>query len=1139
MRRLSLFVLVFTALASNAGAQSWTRVLQFTDNTIGSAAYFFNAREGLIGTGHYRSGTPIRILYTEDGGTTWRDAALPNPNIKGQVSDIYFRDRSSGWATIIENAESGWSGVYHSSDGGKSWSRILQSAFPVSVRETSRGVYYVEHNNGPGVYFSSDQGKSWRSIGSTVEALGLDFIDDQTAIVTTQANSQDPILITTDAGQNWQSYPTQAEAWTPYGDPITRSFFLASEQYRTTTPNTTAIIQMRPGTGTQVPLKSYGDSGLTGGIAGSHICRSIIYAQGRPTTLSAKGMIRSTDNGGSWQFLGGPMNINDKRFAVTGRGAVVITFDDKGGVWRTTDGGDKTLSPAVMPFVTVTPPPNKIEAEICDSAYADITMGYSLCDSVRIEKYQISNDIYNELSVPANSNNFVYISTARGGRLRILYRPLHVRTWTAPVKITLRQPDGYLEDTTVNVDFIGLPSRVNALTFTETTGPDSIDFDSVSTCSDATRKFTVTNMGCSEITVQSAQFSGSPTFSLVSNFSPFVLSPGDSRSFLVRYKPTAAALDIASLQLQHANGTSVLQLVGHGVSPGPHTAYSLTDSIISPLCDSTLFTVTLRNLGCKPFRLFTLEPKVGDSTDEESPEFHAQPWPTDSVYPGESVQVQVMFVPTHQGPDSVRLEFSLGWEGYGQDNDTFIVVGYGVGGKPDLALNVGAGKTDSISICSELTQTVLLHPQGCSSVTIDSVYLDQPLGFTLQKLPARTLAGDDSIIVHYKPSASDLGLHTTILSLNTSAGKKQVTLSVFVTSDAGNVSLSASNNISSFTCQAVPFTFTISNTTCGTIEVESITTTGSDFTLSSSPVSIASGAHQDITGTFSPQDSTVRTATVVLHIKYSDGSTRDTTVTIIGAGIGVLPISLALPNKEFKAATRETITIPIYVTRGSTTKVKSGDIALRMNTDLLVPIAFGGKGFFASASPQKTVTKDSAVFHFQLPTEAVIPAGTLFEAVCLAYVTNTFTTPITLGRISFEDATGSTKCLTSLSIPDSSTSFVLDRQCGDSTLSKYLRTDQLIIDRVAPNPTSGHVLLSCRTFDYKNDAVIEVYDPLGQKLIETPLILPTGTGDAQVFELDLTPTKREGVQYLRIRTPLGGTASSMQAPITYKVIVRK
>jgi photosystem II stability/assembly factor-like uncharacterized protein len=1135
MRRLSFFVLIVIALASNAGAQSWTQVLQFTGNTIGSAAYFFNAREGLIGTGHYRSGTPVRILFTEDGGTTWRDAALPNPNIKGQVSDIYFRDRSSGWATIIENAESGWSGVYHSSDGGKTWSRILQSAFPVSIRETSRGVYYVEHNNAPGVYFSSDQGKTWRSIGSTVEALGLDFIDDQTAIVTTQANSQDPILITTDAGQSWQSYPTVAEAWTPYADPITHSFFLASEQYRATSPNTTAIIQIRPGTGAQVPLKSYGDSGLTGGIAGSHICRSIIYAQGRPTTLSAKGMIRSTDNGGSWQFLGGPMNLNDKRFAVTGRGAVVFAFDNTGNVWRTTDGGDKTLSPAVMPFVTINPPLNKIAATICDSAYADITLNYSLCDSLRIERYQIFNDANGELSVPDYANDLRYFSTARPGQLHILYRPTHVRTWTAPIKLTLRQPDGYLEDTTINVDFLGLPSRTNALKFTETTGHDSLDFDSVSTCVDATRKFEITNTGCTELFISSAQFSGSPSFSLASNFRPFILSPGDSRSFLVRYKPTATALDVASLRLEYEGGFSVLTLVGHGYSTSASTVIEIQNPITAALCDSVQFFATIENVSCKPFQVFTIETR--DSFDIPKASFYPVLWSRDTVHPGERNTVHIAFVPKHQGPDTVYLEFSLSWEGLGQHDTIIPVIAYGTGGAADLNF-LSVTRTDTVSVCADIRDTIVVV-SGCAPVIIDSASIDAQ-NFSIISRPGSVPQNAfDTIIVHYRPVSGDLGLHTSSLVLNTTAGKKQFALSVFVTSDAGSISLSSSSNISSFTCQSIPFTFTVANTTCGTIDVESITTSGSDFTLNGSPVSIASGAHQDIAGTFSPQDSNTRTASVLLRIKYSDGSTRDTTVTLTGTGIGVPPIEVALPDKQYSAAARETVTIPVYITRGSTTKVKSADIALRMNTDLLVPIAFGGGGFFASASPQKTVSKDSATFHFQLPTEAVIPAGTLFEVVCVAYVTNTFATPVTLGHVSFEDATGSMKCLVSLSAADSSTSFVLDRQCGDSTLSKYLRTNQLIIDWIAPNPTSGRVLLSCRTFDYKNDAVIEVYDPLGQKLLETPLLLPAETGDAQVFELDLTPTKGEGVRYLRIRTPFGSAASSMLAPITYTVIVRK
>src|ERR1039458_4366915 len=66
--------------------QNWSKVAQL-QGTFGSSAYFFNAQEGLIGTGHYLSNIPAQIYNTEDGGATWRLSQLPNPNLRGQVTD--------------------------------------------------------------------------------------------------------------------------------------------------------------------------------------------------------------------------------------------------------------------------------------------------------------------------------------------------------------------------------------------------------------------------------------------------------------------------------------------------------------------------------------------------------------------------------------------------------------------------------------------------------------------------------------------------------------------------------------------------------------------------------------------------------------------------------------------------------------------------------------------------------------------------------------------------------------------------------------------------------------------------------------------------------------------------------------------
>jgi hypothetical protein len=75
---------------------------------------------------------------------------------------------------------------------------------------------------------------------------------------------------------------------------------------------------------------------FTGHIAGMG---NTLYVQTDNQTNN--GMYRSDDLGATWVNVGGPANVRDTRFVVTGcRGEVVYAFDNQGWVWKTNDGGN-------------------------------------------------------------------------------------------------------------------------------------------------------------------------------------------------------------------------------------------------------------------------------------------------------------------------------------------------------------------------------------------------------------------------------------------------------------------------------------------------------------------------------------------------------------------------------------------------------------------------------------------------------------------------------------------------------------------------------------------------------------------------------------------------------------------------------
>ncbi len=1041
-----------------------------------------------MGTGNYLNSTPAQIYITSNGGASWRLTQFANPNIRGQVTDIYFRDRLHGWATICEAAQTGWSGVYHSTDGGHTWARVKQAGFPVGVRETSRGVFYTDRDVDPGVMFSSDTGKTWTHVASTVTALGIDFMDDSTGFVTSQAFSA-PHLYTTDGGVTWLSVATSSEVWTPYADPISRSFFLASERDQLTFTAQTTVVRVPVGVWNENKIKNYGDSGLTGGIAGSHVCQSVIYVQGRePAAIAPGGIIRTTDAGTTWKLIGGPNSINDKRFAVTGRGAVVIAFDDTGGVWRTTDGGDGMLSPSVLSFMTLSVPKDTIRTTLCDSVVIPIVFGYSACDSAQIVSVQVLNDSLNELTAPTFDNDFRFFSLARLDTLKLLYHPALQHTWVAHVQLGIQQADGYIEDTIIGIPLIAGPSPNNALVISGTTSPDTINFDSVSICSDAFHSFTLSNLGCGDIAVDSMQMGGLP-FSIASIFKPFTLSSGNSRTFLVHYTPASPNTNRSVLYIANSIGKDSIILFGTGYSSGNAVSLSISDTIYSSACDSAQFSVTLHNIACKAF--------VIDSIITNVPFRASSVPPSDSLQPNGIDTLPFIFLPNKLGNDTGTIHLVISYAGTGRYDTIIPVIGTGTSGQPNFSVSHDSLNMGSIPVCSYASDTLMLFSSGCANVTVSAAF-DAPNNFSLLRQPKPVLStpGSDTLVVEYHPDNS-IGRKTTNLIFITSAGTDTVPVSIVVTSGGGTVDYNITPNIQSYTCESQPFSISIMSGLCDSISIDSITLGGSnidDFSLADSvPVELATGGQTIISGVFTPQDSLTRSANVTFIIHEADGTPHDTTIALLGQGIAVPPIQVALGVTNVSAGAGQNVTIPIEAIRGSTTNMSAFDFTLLCNTDLLSPLQTNTNGFFGTVPSVISVSRatdgshrDTVHIHFDRNANAILPSGELCELICEAYVTSVTSTGITLRDVQFHDINGSIQCLPSETVPDTNATFVFNQACGDTTIEQVLATSKLILEGVSPNPTTGLIQI---TFQVparlrQRCKLLEIYNELGEKLGE-------------------------------------------------------
>ena len=329
-------LLLVTAGVSRTDA-GWIKLKQFNDPI--AAGYFFDINNGLIGTGNYSSNSLMEIWMTQDGGLSWSKTLTPTGG-SGWVSSFCMVDRMTGYVSLFSQDYSVWKTV----DGGKTWTDFSQGEkYPAtSIYATSKAftktLWYRDRWTTRLGGSSVDGGRTYSQIfsGGTGWSNGIDFADDNIGVATLGPSGQmrTTSWYTQNGGVTWNKGGDLPESWSIHAVKGTKIFIALSEN-DSRNPGQT-VYWSQDGGINWMPRYTFTNSPEFTG----HICGigNILYVQ---TSIGTRtGLYRSNDLGQSWTNVGGPSNSRDTRFAVTGCGDVVYAFDDQGGVWKTTDGGD-------------------------------------------------------------------------------------------------------------------------------------------------------------------------------------------------------------------------------------------------------------------------------------------------------------------------------------------------------------------------------------------------------------------------------------------------------------------------------------------------------------------------------------------------------------------------------------------------------------------------------------------------------------------------------------------------------------------------------------------------------------------------------------------------------------------------------
>ena len=320
--------------------------------------YFFDGMNGLIGSGQFAGGTGavpgynLRIWRTSNGGLNWIQCQTPNG--QGRVTSIFMKDNLVGYASIYSDNYSLWKTL----DGGKTWFDITngQDGPSVCVHATSKALIKTMWTNFGAANsggFSTNDGQTFNNTFyqqfGRENINGIAFIDDLNGVVMAGhlpnnfSNEIPYCYYTNDGGISWKWGADVDESWGVYAEKTSNTFYALPEGFANA--HTTTVRSSTDVGRTWNILYDFGNTEFTGHIAGK---AGILYVQS-----VFDGLYRSDNGGKTWKNVGGfPSNGRDTRFVVTGcHGEVVYAFDNQGGVWKTTDGGDGTLQTAPEPYI--------------------------------------------------------------------------------------------------------------------------------------------------------------------------------------------------------------------------------------------------------------------------------------------------------------------------------------------------------------------------------------------------------------------------------------------------------------------------------------------------------------------------------------------------------------------------------------------------------------------------------------------------------------------------------------------------------------------------------------------------------------------------------------------------------------------
>jgi hypothetical protein len=1178
-------VLSSATVAQNA---HWTQVP--TNIPLNARAaispYFLNQNLGFIfspavihpGASMVQENGSTYFSRTTDGGQSW--TSLPFfDSIGCLITQLCFVSIGRGYAATIgataQNIDS--CGIFETLDTGSHWRRISPrgQAF-VSVYSANDFVAAVQffgnqigYNN---LCFTSDAGKNWNRL-KTVPAppsgqQTFQYVtgnrDSLIALLSVNQVRTTYLTFSTDLGQSWNFrfldsnsgafhtlpsslyvFPHERDVLAGYlsafdisGD--TYSFEHSSLDFQ----NWNDILQRVE----------------TGAFFAGNSCALYLSSANYPRP--GQGLLRSTDHGANWALVAGPnfTEIDDGDFqnlAVVGYGAVVYAGNPPffvGGrrsLWKTTDGGDGTLSAGQLsPRVGIQVLSQNLTGDTltiapCDTSiamlcYRNLSCGYS---GLRLSRISITGLDSSEYRILASRSG---VANNAPDTIGIQMWPSLPGTYLVTADASFLTDEYELIDTIIKLT-IAVPRLVSHPFLTS----DTLKAVS-SLCTEVHRGLKLWNNGCQgSFTVYSIALIDSTSDVIVGGaFSfdslpllPKTFGPGARDSIGYVWNPSKVLKSDSSVIVRvivrytrDSTGVTFDTVLTFLLSTNPGSiGHILSTNSLSfdtlNVCSVRDTFLTLENIGCYPLKI--------DSATLVGPEYSSSIMPQ-SIASGATLSFPLTYAPLQKGASSGSLKLYINENGH-HSVETIILSATAVGERATFVCSSTTNLLDfgAVSTCSPSDSLQLsLRNFGCDTLTITKMNLVGGSGILDSKLSdqlPKKLIGFDSCLLTVSRSVGSAGTYLGTLTFEyvlPDGTIHDTSYHVTATIFSGTRALSIDSSLRAFgtgnLCQVADTLIIFQNTGCDTLTVGSVSIAGQYFSLLKGSASILLPLAKDTLDIgFFPTTDGVSTGILTIKSNADDDSIVNIPLTAQTVAPQTLTLKTSLSRTNIP--TGDTTTLFVSPTSNVTVPgLSTLSYTISYDGDLLtyVPATATASSGFAFSNPVETHTGKTSTLKMTL-TSTGNPT-TFTQGKPLASVrfhtrlTDSLSTPITLSNLVLNSGDSVfNKC--TLSLSDTGTSFTIALNCVDSTINAALRGNlAFVVQSIVPNPTDGKLSVSL-SGNRPIWVLYDLYDLVGHSVMH-------GTFAGSTNALDVSALS-SGSYYLRM--------SAAGEVVSRKVVVRR